>query len=106
VGSPGPITSRSSKTDRPAGVVDFWIEAMNDATEGVRERLEAPKLLATRGWGKPPAVVLIEEKENEREAELEAAVERFPSEVVPLAAQNRGESADDCEASSRKAHHG
>jgi hypothetical protein len=75
-------------------IVDFWIEAMNDTALNMRERLEASKLLAERGWGKAVAVVLVDDEDNQRDADLEAAVEQFYAEVERLSAQNQRERRD------------
>jgi len=74
-------------------IVDFWIEAMNDTSLSIRDRLEASKLLAERGWGKPTAFVVLDDEDARDEAELEAAVERFGAEVRRLAAINEAERA-------------
>jgi hypothetical protein len=34
----------------------FWLEVMRDPENPPRQRLEASKLLAEHGWGKPPSV--------------------------------------------------
>jgi hypothetical protein len=34
----------------------FWLEVMRDPENPLRQRLEASKLLAEHGWGKPPSV--------------------------------------------------
>ena len=65
----------------------LWIETMDDVTLPRRERLEASKLLAERGWGKPAAFQLIEDDDplGTSEESVNAAVERFRAEVIRLA---------------------
>lgn len=67
-------------------IITFWLEIMNDATRGVRERLDASKLLAERGWGKPAAFQLIEDDDplGREQEDLDSAVELFNAEVVRL----------------------
>lgn len=38
-------------------LVELWIELMHDPTDKPRDRLEASRLLADRGWGKAPEFV-------------------------------------------------
>jgi len=76
-------------------LLDFWIEVMDDVTRPTRERLEASKLLAERGWGKPASFQLIEEDDplERDDAALEEAVAQFGQEVRRLAAIQEAERA-------------
>jgi Family of unknown function (DUF5681) len=64
--------------DDGESLVRFWASVMDggplpDGTvPSVRERLEASKLLADRGWGKAPQFVLVED-EDPLESEIDVA---------------------------------
>lgn len=61
---------------------------MLDETEKMSDRLEASRLLAERGFGKPPSFQLVEDEDPLvlNEAERSALVEQFNAEVLRLAA--------------------
>jgi hypothetical protein len=68
-------------------IVRFWLALMRDETAKTADRLEASRLLAVRGWGKPAAFELVEDDDplgldDERR---EAAVIAFDAEVRRLA---------------------
>jgi hypothetical protein len=49
------------------------------------DRLEASRLLADRGWGKPPTYAAIEEADPLDLANLEQAAEEFRAKILKLA---------------------
>ena len=59
-------------------IVRFWVEVMNDATARVRDRLEASKLLAERGWGKTATFHIVDEDDDALGRD-ETADPRLPS---------------------------
>ena len=40
-------------------ITSFWFDVMQDAQHPLRVRLEASKLLAEHGWGKPRSVEVL-----------------------------------------------
>lgn len=56
-------------------LAEFWLSIMEDETRRDRDRLEASKLLADRGWGK---VAVYEPQEDPFDLEeMERAAEEF-----------------------------
>jgi hypothetical protein len=41
-------------------IIAFWIDLMNDASARTADRLEASRLLADRGWGRPARRALFD----------------------------------------------
>ena len=82
-----------SRSQRPPELVGedgmklavFWFSIMQDETRRDRDRLEASRLLADRGWGKAPAYAAIEEADSLDLASLEQAAEEFRKMVLRLA---------------------
>jgi len=58
-------------------IITFWLSIMNDETTRTADRLEASRLLAERGCGKPPAQVLEDDPAEHDEWRLE--VDRRPT---------------------------
>jgi hypothetical protein len=56
----------------------------------VADRRWAVSWLGERGWGKPAQALVLDEEEGQDDAVLEAAAERFRSEVKRLAALQDG----------------
>lgn len=79
--------AREKVGDDGSKIIDFWIEVMDDPTQDAGRRLEASKLLAERGWGKPAGFQLIEDDDplGQNDEDINAAVERFRAEVIRLA---------------------
>jgi hypothetical protein len=67
-------------------LAEFWWSIVQDDTRRDRDRLEASKLLADRGWGKPAA---DEPQEGDPLdlAVLEGAAEEFRARVLRLAGE-------------------
>jgi hypothetical protein len=64
-------------------LAEFWLSIMEDETRRDRDRLEASKLLADRGWGK---VAVYEPQEDPFDLEeMERAAEEFRRMVLRLA---------------------
>jgi hypothetical protein len=59
-------------------IVAFWLEVMNDPTARTSDRLEASKLLAERGWGKPTLPVAAVEPTPDDDAHSKEVL-RWPS---------------------------
>ena len=86
-------------------LASFWLAIMNDPKQKTRDRLEASKLLADRGWGKPqplPAVLDVPGPHARNvspatrarlSAQLDAAIEQRVNEIAALRAARlaRGE---------------
>lgn len=66
-------------------LVQLWWDIARDETRRDRDRLEASRLLADRGWGKAPTYAAIEEADPLDLANLEAAAEDFRQRVLRLA---------------------
>ena len=47
--------ARAAVGDDGHRIIDFWISVMDDDTASTRDRLEASKLVADRGWGRVTA---------------------------------------------------
>jgi hypothetical protein len=65
-------------------LVELWWSIARDETRRDRDRLEASKLLADRGWGKAPAYEPIEGDPFDLE-DVEAAAEEFRKAILRLA---------------------
>ena len=87
--------ARDRVGDDGLAIVEFWIVTMNDAEAKMSDRLEASRLLADRGWGKPASFQLVEDDDplGPDQAALDDAVEQFGREVRRLAAINEAECA-------------
>ena len=68
-------------------LAEFWFSIMQDETRRDRDRLEASRLLADRGWGKAPAYAAIEESDPLDLASLELAAEEFRASIAVSRAQ-------------------
>ena len=68
-------------------LVELWWDIARDETRRDRDRLEASRLLADRGWGKAPTYAAIEEADPLDLARLEQAAEEFRASIVRLAGQ-------------------
>ena len=69
-------------------LVQLWWSITQDETKRVRDRLEASKLLADRGWGKA-ATYEPQEGDPFDLALMEQAAERFRQNVIRLAERHR-----------------
>ena len=65
-------------------IVELWWQIAQDPMQRTRDRLEASKLLADRGWGKA-AVFQPQEGDPFDLEEVEAAAEEFRRMVLRLA---------------------
>jgi hypothetical protein len=63
----------------------FWLSIMDDPMRRDSDRLEASRLLADRGWGKPPTYAAIEEADPLDLANLEQAAEEFRAKILQFA---------------------
>jgi len=69
-------------------IAEFWLATMNDPTAKLSERLEASRLLADRGWGKPSAVDSAEyddqpvNRVGSMLAEIDQDIERLCAELA------------------------
>lgn len=66
-------------------LVELWWDIARDETRRDRDRLEASRLLADRGWGKAPTYAAIEEADPLDLANLEEAAEDFRARILRLA---------------------
>ena len=64
----------------------LWWDIARDETRRDRDRLEASKLLADRGWGKAPTFEPLEGDPLDLAA-LEGAAEEFRAKILRLAAE-------------------
>jgi hypothetical protein len=65
-------------------LVELWWDIARDETRRDRDRLEASRLLADRGWGKAPTYAVIKEANPLDLASLEAAAEDFCASILRL----------------------
>jgi L-rhamnose isomerase len=65
-------------------LAQLWWDIARDETRRDRDRLEASRLLADRGWGKAPTYAAIEEADPLDLANLEAAAEDFRARILAL----------------------
>ena len=63
----------------------LWWDIARDETRRDRDRLEASRLLADRGWGKAPAYVPIDEDNPLGLEDVKAAAEEFRAAILRLA---------------------
>jgi hypothetical protein len=66
-------------------IVQLWWDIARDETRRDRDRLEASRLLADRGWGKAPACAAIEEDNPLGLEDVEAAADEFRKSILRLA---------------------
>jgi Family of unknown function (DUF5681) len=66
-------------------LVELWWQIAQDPMQRTRDRLEASRLLADRGWGKAPAYMPIEEDNPLGLEDVEAAAEEFRRMILRLA---------------------
>ena len=66
-------------------LVELWWSIACDETRRDRDRLEASRLLADRGWGKAPTFAAIEEPDPLDLANMEQAAEQFRAAILRLA---------------------
>jgi Family of unknown function (DUF5681) len=66
-------------------IAQLWWDIARDETRRDRDRLEASRLLADRGWGKAPTYAAIEEEDPLDLANLEQAAEEFRAAILRLA---------------------
>jgi hypothetical protein len=66
-------------------LAQLWWDIARDETRRDRDRLEASRLLADRGWGKAPTHAAIEEADPLDLANLEQAAEDFRQRILRLA---------------------
>jgi hypothetical protein len=66
-------------------LVQLWWDIARDETRRDRDRLEASRLLADRGWGKAPTFAAIEEEDPLDLANMEQAAEEFRAAILRLA---------------------
>jgi Family of unknown function (DUF5681) len=93
--------------DDGQAIVEFWMTIMADDTASTRDRLEASRLLADRGWGKPPAHQLVidsefvpisRQQEDTAVKALEAAITRLSAAKRPTDRTSVGIAAGDVKA--------
>jgi len=65
-------------------LAQLWWDIARDETRRDRDRLEASRLLADRGWGKAPTYAVIEEADPLDLANLEQAAEDFRQRILAL----------------------
>ena len=65
-------------------LAQLWWDIARDETRRDRDRLEASRLLADRGWGKAPTFAAIEEEDPLDLAALEEAAEDFRARILAL----------------------
>ena len=89
--------ARDRVGDDGLAIVEFWAATMNDPTAKMSDRLEASRLLADRGWGKPASFQLVDDDDplGSDQAALDDAVAQFNREVCRLAAINEAERASE-----------
>ena len=72
--------------DDGKAIAEFWLKTMNDATVKLAERLEASRLLADRGWGKPdkgePTVEEMAPTPHMRLADVDREIELLCAELA------------------------
>jgi hypothetical protein len=68
-------------------LVELWWDIARDPMRRDRDRLEASRLLAERGWGKAPAYAAIEDDNPLGLEDVEAAAEVFRAKIEELAAR-------------------
>jgi Family of unknown function (DUF5681) len=73
-------------------LVELCWDIARDETRRDRDRLEASRLLADRGWGKAPAYVAIEEDNPLGLEDVEAAAEEFRRRILRLAEREQEDS--------------
>jgi hypothetical protein len=71
-------------------LAEFWLSIMVDPMRRDSDRLEAPRLLADRGWGKA-AVYEPQEGDPLDLAVLEGAAEEFRAKILRLAEMHESE---------------
>ena len=99
VGRPFPQGVSGNPSGRPRGLsratrelvgedgmplVELWWRIAQDPMVRTRDRLEASRLLADRGWGKAPTYAAIEESDPLDLASLEQAAEEFRAKILAL----------------------
>lgn len=80
--------ARDAAGEDGQSLADFWMAIVNDDTRRDSDRLEASKLLAERGWGKP-AQFQVQEGDPLGFSEMEQAAEEFRRNVLRLADARR-----------------
>jgi Family of unknown function (DUF5681) len=73
--------------DDGMALAQLWWDIAQDPMRRTRDRLEASRLLADRGWGKAPAYMPIEEDNPLGLEDLGQAAEEFRKMVLRLAPQ-------------------
>jgi hypothetical protein len=66
-------------------LAQIWWDIARDETRRDRDRLEASRLLADRGWGKAPTFAANEERDPLDLADAEKAAEEFTAKILRLA---------------------
>jgi hypothetical protein len=66
-------------------IARLWWDIARDETRRDRDRLEASRLLADRGWGKAPAYAAIDDEDPLGLEDVEAAAEEFRRRIIRLA---------------------
>jgi len=70
--------------DDGRAIAEFWLATMNDPAAKLSERLEASRLLADRGWGKPG---VFEPLEVESGLRTRLTIEEIDREIQQLEAE-------------------
>jgi hypothetical protein len=70
-------------------LAELWWSIAQDETRRDRDRLEASKLLAERGWGKAPAFAAVEDRDPLGLEDAEQAAGELRAEIVRLAGQRK-----------------
>jgi hypothetical protein len=70
--------------DDGEAIAHFWLEVMNDRDQKMRDRLDASRLLAERGWGKPTLVVDTAPDEPANDERLQEAARGLREELERL----------------------
>jgi Family of unknown function (DUF5681) len=85
--------AREAVGDDGREIIDFWLELMRDQENPLRLRLDASKLLAEHGWGKPAAVELAlsatlsqDAGKNDDDRKVQSSLQDFYAELDRLAA--------------------
>jgi Family of unknown function (DUF5681) len=79
-------TAREVVGDDGRAIIDFWMSVMSDRAASMRDRLEASRLLADRGWGKASAFEQLEADYPKQTLDAEEAIHRaFEAEMKRLA---------------------